>query len=177
MTIKLSHADLVERAADNVRRSGLPIERKTPRKRYIRRYPASFTLEELASVAGETPDVYGFVNTLAASFVIECKRSRSDFHKGRKKVHRRRPAQGMGEYRYYFTPPGLLTPKELPAHWGLLECHPKQVRMVAVATPHPDFNWRNERKLMASALRRLERRKLLEAIYDPRYTQYELHRQ
>ncbi len=70
--------------------------------------------------SGEIPDAIGF---RAAGFedgstVVECKTSRSDFLADRKKAHR--ATGGMGNWRYFLAPEGLISPTELPEGWGLL---------------------------------------------------------
>ncbi|MEG5263254.1 adenylosuccinate synthase [Pseudomonas sp. JDS28PS106] len=71
--------------------------------------------------SGEIPDAIGF---RAAGFedgstVVECKTSRADFLADRKKAHR--VAGGLGNWRYFMAPAGLIRADELPAGWGLLE--------------------------------------------------------
>lgn len=71
--------------------------------------------------SGETPDAIGFrANWNNGSVVVEAKVSRSDFLADRAKPHRQ-PGAGMGTWRYYMTPEGLLKPEDLPEKWGLLE--------------------------------------------------------
>lgn len=75
--------------------------------------------------SGEIPDAIGF---RAAGFddgstVIECKTSRSDFLADRKKAHR--SSGGMGNWRYFLAPEGLISPDELPEGWGLLTINPR----------------------------------------------------
>jgi hypothetical protein len=71
--------------------------------------------------AGEAPDAIGFrANWNNGSVVVEVKVSRSDFLADRRKPHRKAGA-GMGTWRYYMAPAGLLTPDDLPERWGLLE--------------------------------------------------------
>ena len=38
----------------------------------------------------------------------------------RSKPHRLNPEMGMGKYRYYICPTGLIKPEELPEKWGLI---------------------------------------------------------
>lgn len=83
---------------------------------------------------GEIPDAIGF--TLAhdgtASTVIEAKVSRSDFLADKKKPHRQ--AGGMGSWRYFMAPAGLIKPEELPEGWGLIDVTPGGIcRVVAGA--------------------------------------------
>lgn len=54
------------------------------------------------------------------SYMIEVKVSRSDFHADKKKYFRMWPKRGMGNFRYYACPTGLIKPEEVPDGWGLL---------------------------------------------------------
>lgn len=83
---------------------------------------------------GEAPDAIGFraAGWLDGSVVVECKVSRSDFLADAKKPHRREPGDGMGRWRYFLAPEGVVKPPELPAGWGLLTLSPRgAVRAVA----------------------------------------------
>lgn len=73
---------------------------------------------------GEIPDAIGFSlsHWETGATVIEVKVSRSDFLADRHKPHRH--AGGMGSWRYFMTPVGLLSLDELPAGWGLIEVTP-----------------------------------------------------
>jgi hypothetical protein len=72
---------------------------------------------------GENPDAIGFRAGVYAecSILMECKTSRADYMADFKKPHRINPATGMGQYRYYMAPEGILKPEELPTGWGLIE--------------------------------------------------------
>lgn len=72
---------------------------------------------------GETPDAIGFRagGYDEHSVLIEVKISRADFLADRKKPHRADPGLGMGLYRYYLAPEGVIKPEDLPPRWGLLE--------------------------------------------------------
>jgi len=74
---------------------------------------------ELTTWAVETPDVFGwksFVSTL-----IECKTNRQDFFADRHKWSRRMLKDGVGQYRYYLMPEGVVNSiDEIPPKWGLL---------------------------------------------------------
>ena len=83
---------------------------------------ASVVLPEFFSHNSELPDVIAF--TSRASTVIECTVSRSDFLKDKNKPFRINANQGMGDYRYYCAPKGLIKPEELPRGWGLIEILP-----------------------------------------------------
>lgn len=88
---------------------------------------ADVVLPEFFCHNAELPDVIAF--TTRYSTVIECKISRGDFLSDAKKSFRINPNSGMGDYRYYCCPKGLIKPEELPNGWGLLWIYPNgQVR-------------------------------------------------
>lgn len=74
------------------------------------------TSELVCSLSREQPDVIGFRELCSA--VIECKVSRADFKADAKKPER--STGGLGTYRFYLCPEGLIDPAELPPRWGLL---------------------------------------------------------
>lgn len=84
----------------------------------------SVALAEPWSDTGEMPDVLGW-NRRGWSILIECKASRSDFHKD--KAKRARTGVRMGQERYYMTQPGILSPDDVPEDYGLLVCHQTRV--------------------------------------------------
>lgn len=70
---------------------------------------------------GEIPDAIGFRRKgdhRDGSVVVEVKVSRADFLADSKKRHRREG--GVGCWRYFMCPEGLIGVEELPAGWGLL---------------------------------------------------------
>lgn len=111
-------------------------------------------ISELATRNSETPDVIGWIGG-AASTLIECKVSRSDFLSDKKKIFRKYADMGMGDKRYFATPKGLLSPDEVPDGWGLLEVRAHSVREVKKPIPMT-ADKRNECTMLMSALRRLE---------------------
>ncbi|MDR8092948.1 hypothetical protein KPB05_36435 [Burkholderia gladioli] len=72
---------------------------------------------------GEVLDALGIRAGVYAecSIMIECKTSRADYFADAKKPHRVNPELGMGRYRYFMAPEGMLEPAELPPGWGLIE--------------------------------------------------------
>lgn len=74
-----------------------------------------------AACYGENPDVIGFRHGYDrnGAIVLEAKTSRSDFLADRKKPHRQ-VGFGMGRWRYYICPEGLIDCNELPEGWGLV---------------------------------------------------------
>jgi hypothetical protein len=132
----LTHDELVEVAA----------------KYLARRHPVVIT--EMVSACPETPDALGWQTY--GSTLIECKTSRSDFANDAKKLFREFPDTGLGDLRYYLTPPGLLKVSEIPPCWGLLETDGKMVRAMKLATrfDRDPSSYRRECQLLVSALRR-----------------------
>ncbi|WP_151776467.1 adenylosuccinate synthase [Acinetobacter nosocomialis] len=82
-----------------------------------------FTIIE-PSCYGENPDVFGVRHGIHShgigTFLLEAKTSRADFLADRSKPHRLNPELGMGKYRYYICPTGLIKTEELPEKWGLI---------------------------------------------------------
>lgn len=121
---------------------------------------------------GEQPDAIGW--RTYTSFLIECKISRSDFLADKKKHFRMKPEKGMGDWRFYMCPPGIIKPEDLPEGWGLLYCHAKKIEKVhgiptntqyEIAKPF-NGNKQIEMQMMYSALRRMEIRGHLKEIYE-----------
>ncbi|PKE27612.1 adenylosuccinate synthase [Rahnella sp. AA] len=70
---------------------------------------------------GERADVFAYRWGFdGGSVVVESKVSRSDFLADREKPHRCGITPGMGTYRYYICPEGLIDIDDLPPRWGLL---------------------------------------------------------
>ncbi len=133
-----------------------------------------FVLKELVSITMETPDAIGWKQ--GQSILVECKASRADFLSDKKKLFRRNPDRGMGMYRFYLCPPGVINLEDLPDKWGLLYCHPKKIEKVVgpkgnVWLNFPSFepNLQAEVLLMSSALRRVQIRGDLQKIYEQDY--------
>lgn len=69
----------------------------------------------------EIPDAIGL--RLYGSILIECKVSRADFLRDKKK-HSRQTNDVAGNYRLYCAPRGMIVESDLPEGWGLLEVYP-----------------------------------------------------
>lgn len=104
-------------------------------------------------VVSEQPDAIGW-KASSVSILVECKTSRADFFRDVKKPHRLFPQHGVGSERYYLTPPGLVKAEELPAGWGLLECHPRTIRVVVEAQTRSHKNRPEELRLLLGYIRR-----------------------
>jgi len=135
----------------------------------------------------EFPDGLGFRPFLDYTVLIECKASRSDFLADAKKPFRLNPEHGMGDFRWYMAPAGLIRPDELPEHWGLLEVQPngrvcKTVCLAYIQKTNTE-NWRDlharrdvqqfqknalaEQRLMYAAARRLTVRECWDILGTP----------
>lgn len=82
--------------------------------------------EVVASGSDEQADVIGFRSTCSA--IVEAKASRADFLADSKKPHR--TAGGLGVYRFYLCPPGIIEIEDLPHGWGLLYASGRRVTEV-----------------------------------------------
>lgn len=100
-------------------------------ERWLRSVGCRVVLREpfkAAVYTGEQPDVIGWRDGL--SILIECKVSRSDFLADRSKPFRKQPELGMGDFRLYLAPPGVLTADDMPEGWGLLVAHDRRIEVV-----------------------------------------------
>lgn len=121
---------------------------------------------------GEQPDCLGFRSGL--SCLIECKTSRSDFLVDKRKKFRVDPLLGMGDWRFFLTPTGLIQVEELPSGWGLLETDGKRIKKVFGFPVNTEWfsvkpftgNKQAECDYMYSACRRMVIRGHLKEIYD-----------
>lgn len=125
-------------------------------------------LKELKSLDREIPDVIGFSSY--HSHVLECKVSRGDFLKDKKKPHRE---QGMGDYRYYICPTGLIKQEELPDKWGLIyvsiDHKPRLIKKPKWDVDRFEKDRFAEQRLMYSVMRRLFIKGFFPYIYDRDY--------
>ena len=106
---------------------------------------------ELVTLNQETPDVFGW--NYWTTILIEVKVSRSDFFADFKKFFRQHPEEGLGEYRYYCCPEGLIKIDELPYNWGLLYVIDGNIKVVKYAERQVAC-YRSERSIYASIMRR-----------------------
>lgn len=73
----------------------------------------------------ERPDAIGFRSTCSA--LVEVKVSRGDFLADRHKPARSIEGHGLGVYRFYMSPEGVVRPEDLPPGWGLLHARGRSV--------------------------------------------------
>jgi len=108
-------------------------------------------ITELSSRAFEIPDAIGWQGVF--TFLIECKTSVADFKKDKEKLFRNQ-LLGMGDFRFFLTPIGLLNSLEIPDGWGLLETDGYQVNVIKDSIKfHKDAH--GELLILLSMLRRL----------------------
>lgn len=79
--------------------------------------------KEWAWSGEEQPDIIGFRG--CETCLVEAKVSRSDFLRDKKKSFRVDMSKGMGDYRFYACPTGLIKKEELPENWGLIYVNEK----------------------------------------------------
>ena len=132
-----------------------------------------FAFKELSVAHDEIPDVLGFNSQ--GTFLLEAKVSRADFLADKKKVFRIFSEKGIGDWRFFIAPKGLIMTEELPQNWGLIEVSEKGK---AITTYNPFgtgniySNWikcnknsEAEYRFLYSALRRLHLRNRIDEIY------------
>lgn len=136
--------------------------------------------KELVTLSSECPDVLG-IQSGTNTVLIEVKVTRSDFLADRKKPFRIYPEKGMGTFRFYLCPQGLIKPEELPLNWGLIyvsalgkaKCNVNPYCKTTSGNiwsgGFANKNAAAEMGMMYSALRRLHIKGHLESIYDKQY--------
>ncbi len=121
--------------------------------------------------SGEQPDAIGFRN--GTSCLIEVKVSRGDFLSDKKKRFRQDPNIGMGDWRFFLCPQGIITVDDLPPGWGLLYAHEKTIKKVHGFPTNTQWFSRkpffadkqSECDFMYSALRRITLRGHFDDVY------------
>lgn len=88
-------------------------------------------VEHKTSTVHQIPDVLIYRPT--CTIELEVKVQRGDFLSDKNKPHRKDPSKGVGDYRFYVAPRGIIKAEELPKHWGLLEVTNK--RVIATKVP------------------------------------------
>lgn len=138
--MKMSHRELCVKAAKYLRSKGLQPFHK-----------CQYSVCELER-AGECPDAFGWGGS--ATQLIEVKVSRSDFHSDKKKHWRQYPSYGIGRFRSYLCPKGVIKESDLPSKWGLLYADDKGRITEIVQAEAQESNQTEEVNLVASILRR-----------------------
>ena len=116
----------------------------------------SIVVTEIVTSTNETPDIIAFAGH--STVLLEAKTSRQDFKNDAKKLFRQR--NGMGNYRCYITPPGLIAIEELPEKWGLIEVSEKgKCKKIKYPEKFPDseVNRNGEMGILMSVIKRIGR--------------------
>ena len=146
-------------------------------ERWLRRVGCHVTFTELVTMtsSGEIPDAIGWRDSGKISILIECKATRADFLADQNKRFRSKAEAGMGDWRFYLCPPGIINAEELPEGWGLLYARKTRIQRVRGGPSGPLEYWthpplksakREEVTMLVSALRRLQIRGYLPYIYE-----------
>ena len=114
----------------------------------------SIAVTEITTFAVEQPDVLGFANDYN-TVLLEAKISRNDFLQDAKKPFRKKPETGMGNFRLYITPIGLIKPEELPGKWGLIEVNEKGKCKIVKFAERQEKNIEHELLVLKSVVRRV----------------------
>lgn len=133
----VTHRDLVQRAAAWI----------------VNRMNCRFVLCETMAGNGESPDAIGWKYG-DQSHLVEVKVSRSDFLADRNKPFRKDPSRGVGMYRWFMVPSGMVAVEDLVAFegWGLLEVTGKTVRILKRAELQPAINREAEVCILVQAV-------------------------
>jgi hypothetical protein len=140
MNKSFTHRELCFKAASYLRKQGIQPFHTCP-----------YVVCELERV-GESPDAFGF--SWGSTQLIEVKISRADFLSDKKKYWRRRPEFGLGKYRSYLCPEGMIKESELPKDWGLLYISASGVIKEIIPAKQQEHSAYEEQRLMYSILRR-----------------------
>jgi len=78
-----------------------------------------FAIQDANSMYGEIADVYGLSSSY--NVLVEVKSNQPDLKADAKKKCRQPDSVGLGMYRYYFFPKGLINGADVRLDWGILE--------------------------------------------------------
>jgi len=113
----------------------------------------------------EIPDVIGF--SAYRSILIECKVSRADFLRDKRKPHRNY-IRALGNLRYFLTLPNVACPEDIKNGWGLLYATDKEITEVKESEYFGDDSVKaGEWSILYSIVRRLNKRGYLKDIQQP----------
>jgi len=119
----------------------------------IYNYPLVLSEFVALTHTGETPDVIGW--NYFSSIVIEVKTSRQDFLRDKKKRFRVL-GMGMGDFKYYCCPDGIIKVDDLPNGWGLLYVTDKGKIEIIQRVDKSNADLHAERSMLLSVIRRFK---------------------
>ncbi len=127
-------------------------------------------MEQGAGTVRERPDVIGWTGGWKDSkcYVLECKRTLSDFKADMKKPHKLDPKVGMGDFRYYFVTADFYNQNDcaimplLSDGWGLITTAPVmrgrgRARQVVKEAEEQSSNIVAERAFLRSRILEIQR--------------------
>jgi hypothetical protein len=117
---------------------------------------SSIVFSEFMTYTSEIPDAIGWNSH--TSYLVECKVSRADFLRDKKKLTRKIEAVAMGAHRFYLCPEGVIKPQDLPPRWGLLYAKGRRVWPMVEAQPFDNYSREHEIAFLVSMLRRTQLR-------------------
>lgn len=131
----------------------------------LSKFSCGIAFKEMKTISSECADVIGFGGH-QHSVLFEIKVSRSDFLTDKKKTFRKYPERGIGRYRFYVCPEGMIKISDLPNGWGLIwfingklqmQINPfcrNPIMYSCHQNRHENINQQAERDILYSALRR-----------------------
>lgn len=106
----------------------------------------SFVLREMRHLhdMGEIQDAPGIKISWGeiGSILVECKATRADYLADRQKKFRQDSRGGVGAFRFFCAPGGIILPEDLPPRWGLVVVNGRRTLRMAVGL---DQEWRGIR--------------------------------
>ena len=149
----ITHAQLVEQA------------KRWLKEAHGSKFACGVVLTEFSCRASEIPDVIGF--SADRSILIECKVSRADFLRDKRKPHRNY-IKVLGNLRYYLTLPNVACPEDIENGWGLLYATDKKITEVKESEWFTNDSVKAaEWSILYSIVRRLNLRGYLKDIQKP----------
>ena len=136
----MTHRELCIKAGNYLRTKGI-----------VGFHKCKYSVIELERIR-ESPDAFGW--GLGVTQLIEVKISRSDFLSDKNKYWRKHPQYGLGRFRSYLCPHGLISPSELPDNWGLLYADDNGRITVIIKPSEIESNAKEEIDLITGIMRR-----------------------
>lgn len=110
------------------------------------------SVELFTQVESEIPDIIGWCSW--CSVMIEVKVERGDFLQDFKKSFRQICEKGVGEFRYFCCPSGLIRENEIPDKWGLLYLNEQNKIEIIKVAERQQANLKAERNMLISYIRK-----------------------
>ena len=119
-------------------------------------YKCQFVCVELVCQGiNEIPDIIGL--SPYRNILIEVKVSKSDFLRDKNKKCRKKGIPHLGNRRFYLTPKNLISEKDLPEKWGLLEFDGNNIEIKKDSEWFEDVDDKASNFIYYSIIRRLNK--------------------